>query len=56
MYYDKDKFEPFPDMRDPVTGDWLPMSESEKAKILRSAEQKVKSESEVGSILASIFK
>lgn len=35
MYFDKDTFEPFPDVRDQVTGDWLPMSESMKAREIR---------------------
>lgn len=35
MYFEKDIFEPFPDVRDQVTGDWLPMSESMKAREVR---------------------
>lgn len=38
MYYNSDQFELFPDNRDPVTGDWLPMSESEKARKVRAKE------------------
>lgn len=42
MYYDKDKFETFPDMRDSVTGDWLPMSESDKARQVREEESRLR--------------
>lgn len=35
MYFEKDIFEPFPEVRDQVTGDWLPMSESMKASAMR---------------------
>lgn len=35
MYYNTDKFEYSPDIRDNVTGDWLPLSESQKARQIR---------------------
>ena len=38
MYYSSDRFEHTPDLRDPVTGDWLPLSESDKARQVRKAE------------------
>lgn len=63
MYYNRDKFEPFPDMCDPVTGDWLPMSESDKARQVREKESRLRISQEASrnssailSMLTSILK
>lgn len=63
MYYNKDKFEHSPDLRDPVTGDWLPFSESDKARIVRSEESLKRAQSQASinsrgimSLLTSILK
>lgn len=63
MYYSEDKFEHTPDIRDEVTGDWLPMSESQKARQIR-AEDNIKAQkalesanmSQVLKLMTSIFK
>lgn len=63
MYYSKDKFEHSPDLRDPVTGDWLPLSESDKARQVRSEESRARvareasrNSSAILSMLTSILK
>lgn len=63
MYYNRDKFEPFPDLRDSVTGDWLPLSESDIARQVRAEESRAQLASETSrnssailSLLTSILK
>lgn len=63
MYYDRDKFEHTPDLRDPVTGDWLPLSESDKARQVRAEESRAqlaretsRNSSAILSMLTSILK
>lgn len=63
MYYNKDKFDFAPDLRDPVTGDWLPLSESDKARQLRAEESRAqlaretsRNSSAILSMLTSILK
>ena len=59
MYWNKDKIEAFPDLRDPITGDYLPMSQSDVAKIERAEHSQRKnamSNSLVASMLTSILK
>lgn len=56
MYYEKDQFEPFPDVRDPVTGDWLPLSESDKARSIRASQRDKMSNSQIANMLSSILK
>ena len=36
MYWNSDKIDAFPDTRDPVTGDWLPPSLSDIARMERA--------------------
>lgn len=55
MYYNSDQFDMFPDSRDPVTGDWLPLSESDKARVIRSEDRKM-SNIGIASMLTSILK
>lgn len=63
MYYNQDKFEHTPDLRDSVTGDWLPLSESDKARMVRAEEsyrnlarKSSQNQKAVLSMLTSIFK
>lgn len=63
MYYNRDKFEPFSGLRDPVTGDWLPLSESDKARQVRADESRAqlaretsRNSSAILSLLTSILK
>lgn len=63
MYYNRDKFDYAPDLRDPVTGDWLPLSESDKARQVRAEESRAQLAREASrqsksilSMLTSIFK
>lgn len=56
MSYENDLFEPFPDVRDPVTGDWLPLSESDKARSIRASQRQQMSNSQIANMLSSIFK
>lgn len=63
MYYDRDKFEHTPDLRDSVTGDWLPLSESDKARQVRAEESRAqlaretsRNSSAILSMLTSILK
>lgn len=59
MYWNKDKVEAFPDLRDPITGDWLPMSQSDIAKMERSEHSRKLSaidEKRTAEMLTSILK
>ena len=63
MYYNNDKFDYAPDLRDPVTGDWLPLSESDKARQVRAEESRAqlardtsRNSSAILSMLTSILK
>lgn len=63
MYYNKDKFDYAPELRDSVTGDWLPLSESDKARQVRAEESRAqlardtsRNSSAILSMLTSILK
>ena len=59
MYWNSDKIDAFPDTRDPVTGDWLPPSQSDIARIERAEhnnELAAINEQQVAEMLTSILK
>lgn len=56
LNYSEFDFPPAPDLRDPVTGDWLPLSESDKARFERHQIHQQYSASQLTSLLTSVLK